>query len=69
MGLRNRQGMVERVMETWICTASDVRAIAFQVAGAAAAVFMERHPQDVMPTDEITENVEAILAEHGVAKP
>lgn len=47
----------------------DVRAIAFEVAGAAAAVFMERHPDDVMPTEEITENVEAILAEHGIAKP
>lgn len=50
-------------------TDTDVRAIAFQCAGAAAAVFMERHPDDVMPTEEITENVEAILAEHGIAKP
>lgn len=50
-------------------TDTDVRAIAFQCAGAAAAVFMERHPDEVMPIEQITENVEAILAEHGIAKP
>jgi hypothetical protein len=44
----------------------EVREIAYQAAGACSAVFMEAHPQDVMPDAEIRAGVDNVLREHRV---
>ena len=43
-----------------------IREVAYMAAGAGAAAVMRFAPDVVMPTDDITEAVEAILREHGV---
>ena len=41
-----------------------LKAFAFQVAGATSAVFLSKHPQEVMPTQEVAAAVYAILADY-----
>lgn len=44
----------------------DLRRLCDEVAGAAAGVFMQRHPADVMPSEDLTAAVDAVLRSHGV---
>jgi hypothetical protein len=43
-----------------------VREVAFQAAGAAAGVFLKKYPDEVMPTEEISDRVDDVLNEHGI---
>ena len=40
-----------------------LKAFAFQVAGAVSAVFLEKHPQEVLPTQEVAAAVYTVLAD------
>lgn len=40
--------------------------IIFRAAGAASAVFMQAHPNDVMPSEEIIEAVNAVCKSFGI---
>jgi hypothetical protein len=44
-----------------------IREIAFMAAGAATVPFMEDHPHDVMPSQRVSEGVDRVLAEFGIA--
>lgn len=47
----------------------EVREIALQAAGAASAIFMQAHPQDVMPSTEVADATEQIIATYGDENP
>ena len=40
-----------------------LKALSFQVAGAVSAVFMAKHPQEVLPTQEVAAAVYTVLAD------
>lgn len=44
-----------------------IREIAGQAAGAAAGVFLRKHPDEVMPTEEVSEVLDAVLVSFGIA--
>lgn len=47
-------------------TVEQVREIAGQAAGAASGVFLRKHPDEVMPTEEVSEAVNAVLRSFGI---
>ena len=49
-------------------TAEDLWGLVYECAGAASAPFMRDHPH-VMPSEEIIEGVNRVMAEHGFADP
>lgn len=55
-----RQAIADLSASDWF------RAMAYEVAGVTSRPFMIRHPDDEMPIDEISEAVEAVLADYGV---
>jgi hypothetical protein len=42
---------------------AELEEVAGMCAGAAAGVFLRKHPKDVMPTEEISEVMDAVLAD------
>jgi hypothetical protein len=53
-----------KASEGW--TPARLSELAYQAAGACSAVFLQKHPEDVMPTQEISESVERILVDFGI---
>lgn len=45
-----------------------IREIAGQAAGAASGVFLRLHPDEVMPSEEVSEAVEGIFASFGISE-
>lgn len=47
-------------------TVEQVREIAGQAAGAASGVFLRKYPDEVMPTEEVSAAVDAVLRDFGI---
>lgn len=48
----------------YVVSDDQLRELAFQAGGAATGPLMEDHPDYVFPSERVSENVAAVLAEH-----
>jgi hypothetical protein len=58
--------VAEKVLAAY---APKIREIAMQAGGAASGVFLRKHPDEVMPSEEVAEAVEGVLESFGYADP